>query len=418
MLLAISIFFSCTAILAWLNEKYLKLPTSIGVTLLSAIASAALIICHQFITPLPNVVLWTESLKFGDFFLHGVLCFLLFAGALHVDVHAMKAERWMILSLSTAGVLISSVLTGTALWICLASTAWHPSWLICTLFGVIISPTDAVIAADAISRASLSENLKAKIIGESLFNDGTSVILFAVFLALLFPSASHPFSPFISAFINDSVLQWIVVFFWQFVGGVLSGVLLGRLFLFFISTVNNYTVELLLTLACATLTYALADLFYMSAPIAVALAGVMIGHHGRKHAMSHKTQEQIFSFWGLLDELLNIGLFVLIGAQLLKINFSTIYIPALFLIIPISILARYVSVAVPFYMASPFRSFSPNSISWMTWGGLRGGVSLALAMSLPAFPGKNMLLIMAYTVVVFSIVIQGGVIMPILSRKY
>jgi monovalent cation:H+ antiporter, CPA1 family len=417
MLLALSLFLSCTALMAWVNTRWLGWPTSVGVTVLSAVVSLCVVVCHQFITPLTPLMGWTASWQFNDLLLHGALCFLLFAGALHVDIHAMQQERWMILLLSTLGVVISASLSGTLIWLVLDFLSLSLPWLVCFLFGVLISPTDAVVAADALERAALTPTLKAKILGESLFNDGTAVLLFSFVLALLFPASSHAFFTQTQAFIPNAIVQWLLFFAWQVGGGMLIGLILGRAFLWLIGTVNQPTVELLLTLACATLTYALTDVLYASAPIAVVMAGLMIGHHGKQTAMSEQTQTQVFSFWSLLDELLNVGLFVLIGAQLLRISFDLHAWPILLLVIPIALLARYVSVALPVYSASLFRTFSPHTLSWMTWGGLRGGISLAMAMAMPPFPGKDLLLLMTYLVVVFSIVVQGGLIMPWLSSK-
>lgn len=413
---AIAIFITLTAGMAWANERWLKWPTAVGVTLLSAVGSFSLLMWHQYVSPLNTLVEWTSTWKFNDLLMHGILCFLLFASALHVDVNLLKAEKVMIFILSTAGVGLAAVFTATALWLFLPMLGIAWPWAICFLFGVIISPTDAVVASDALKRATLPDRLKAKILGESLFNDGTAVVLFALVIAILFSQQQPEFFIFIKKF-ELSWMQWPAYFGWQVLGGVFVGIFVGAIFLYAISTVNQPTVELLLTLACAMLTYVIADAFLASAPIAVAFAGLAVSHHGRKHAMSDETQSRVFPFWELLDELLNVGLFVLIGIQLLQVQPQLSAWWAATLAIPVALASRYFSVAIPVLAAKRFRSFSPKAITWMTVGGLRGGISLALAMSVPDFHGKTLLLVMTYAVVVFSIVVQGGFILPKLAQR-
>jgi monovalent cation:H+ antiporter, CPA1 family len=417
MFLALSIFITLTAIMAWTNERWLKWPTAVGVTLLSALGSFILLLWHQYVSPLNQLVEWTSTWKFNDLLMHGILCFLLFASALHVDVSLLKAERVMIFILSTFGVFLAAIFTATVLWLILPFIGIQWSWMLCLLFGVIVSPTDAVVASDALKRAFLPDRLKAKILGESLFNDGTSVVLFSLVVALLFSQHQPPFFSFIQGY-DLSWTQWPAYFIWQVLGGSVIGILIGGVFLYAISTVNQPTVELLLTLSCAMLTYAIADMLLASAPIAVAFAGLAVSQHGRKYAMSEDTQSRVFPFWELLDELLNVGLFVLIGIQLLQAQPSFISWMAALIAIPVALASRYFSVAIPFVTAKYFRDFSPKVITWMTIGGLRGGISLALAMSVPPFEGSSTLLVMTYVVVVFSIVIQGGYILPKLAKKY
>lgn len=416
MFLAISIFLSITSFVAWSNEKWLKLPTAVGVTLMSAVFSLIALMWHQYVNPLNDIVKFTSDWKFNDLFMHGALCFLLFASSLHVDIGMLKKEKGMILVLSTLGVILSALITGLTLYWVLPffEIYWPLTW--CLLFGVIASPTDAVIAADALKRATLPDRLKSKIIGESLFNDGMAVVLFSLILSFVVEIPINGFFKLSSNFIDNYYAQWAIYLLWQGFGAFAIGIAFGKLFLYAIRSINQPTIELLLTLTCATVTYALSDLIYTSAPIAVVFAGLVIGHHGKEDAMSESTQDRVFQFWELLDELINIGLFVLIGVQLLRItgiNFLTFLIP-----IPFALFARYFSVAFPVYIGKTFRSFCPQSVTWMTWGGLRGGVSLALALSVPEFSGSSILLSMTYGLVVFSIVFQGGIILPYLSKKF
>lgn len=414
MFLTLTLFLLLTALMAWCNERWLKLPTAVGITMMSALISVGVLLWHHHVSPLTSFVAWSESWDFDRFLMHGVLCFLLFASALHVDVHALREEKWMIFILSTVGVVLSACISATLLFLVLKTFGVNWSWALCFLFGVIISPTDAVIAADAMKHNPLHPSIKSKIIGESLFNDGTAVVLFSFALAIVFQLPKNAF--FESMTSISPIIQWPVFLLWQCIGGIFIGWFVGLLFLYAISTVNQSTVELLLTLACATLSYALAEFVHASAPISVVFAGLAIGYHGRQKAMSDETQIRVFSFWELLDELLNISLFVLIGIQLIHLSSDTPWLLAL-CAVPIALVARYVSVALPIWGSSFFRQFPPRAISWMTWGGLRGGISLALALSVPSFREAPLLIALTYVVVVFSIVVQGGFILPWLSKR-
>ena len=420
MFLAVSLFLMLTSLIAWVNERYLKLPTSVGVTLLSALGSVLVLVWHQYVSPLDQVILWTQSWEFDHVLIHGVLCFMLFAGAMHVDLHLLEKEKWMILILSTVGVFFSAFFSGVALWLVLIlfGVHWDLSW--CLLFGVIVSPTDAVVAADALKGVRLPDRLKAKILGESLFNDGTAIVLFSMLYFFIF-GGDNPFIHAGQELISSPYLQWVVwlaYLIWQWLGAILVGVGFGCLFLYAIRTVNHPTVELLLTLACAMLSYACADLLFTSAPIAAVFAGLVVGYHGRKIAISRDTQIRLFGFWELFDELLNIGLFVLLGVQLLRVNpsFQSWVIGSLAVFV--ALLSRYFSLLIPFSMAQWFREFSPKSMSLMTWGGLKGGISLAMALSLPRFDGSGLMLTLTYSVIVFSIVFQGGFLLPRLCRNW
>jgi monovalent cation:H+ antiporter, CPA1 family len=412
MFFALTCFVLVTTIMAWGNERWLKLPTAVGVTLMSTIGSVLMLVWHHKVSPLEGIMKWTEEYPFHQVLMHGVLCFLLFAGALHVDVQKLRQEKTMIIVLSTVGVVlatgIAAVLLKGALWVFEIDLPWM--W--CLLFGVVVSPTDAVIAADALKRANIPTRLKSKILGESLFNDGTAVVLMGTLMTLMFSKQGG------QDFEGMGLHAWAQVcvsFAWQLLGGGLVGWFLGRIGVKALSTVNQPTVEMLVTLACAMTTYTLADLLGASAPIAVVCAGLAIGHLGRKSAMSEETQSRVFPFWELLDELLNVSLFVLIGVQLLKTDLAVLQVA--WVAIPIGLLARHWSVAAPVLALKPFRVFPHKSITWLTWGGLRGGISLAMALSIPAAEHTPLLLSLTYAVVVFSIVIQGGLVLPWLANQ-
>ena len=420
MFIALSLFLTVMAMMAWANERWLKWPTAVGVTFISAITTFSVLIWHQHVSPLSSLVNWTASWQFDELLMNGVLCFLLFASALHVDSRMLRKEKIMILLFTTIGVALSSIFTGTGIWLILKALGVNWNWTLCLLIGIILSPTDAVVAADALKRAKLPERLKAKIMGESLFNDGTAVVLFVAAISLIFHQETSHFFDWTESHFKFSFWNWIewpVFFIWQGLGGAIIGGVIGYIMSIAIKSIRQPTVELLLTLACATASYTIAEHVSASAPISVAFAGLVVSHMGRTRTMDTPTQERIFSFWEMLDELLNVALFVLIGLQLLRVPPSFIAWVAGILAVPAVLLARYFSVLIPILIAKPFRAFSERTITWMTWGGLRGGISLALALSVPDFQHDIILLTICYVVILFSIIVQGGLIIPWLSKQ-
>jgi len=391
-----AILLTLAALFSYFNERYVGMPTTIGLMFISLVMSLGLI-------AIANLGLDVESraesvlaqIDFSELLLHGMLGFLLFAGALHVNLGDLLQQKWVISSLATAGLLISTLIVASLTWILLRSLGLDLPFIYCLLFGSLISPTDPIAVLGILKNANAPKSLETKITGESLFNDGVGVVVFIVLLDVV--RGGHEIDA-----------GGVVLFFLQeAVGGAVFGLATGFLVYWMLKSVDNYPVEILLTMALVTGTYALAETLHLSAPIAVVVAGLLIGNQGRALAMSEKTCEHLDSFWELVDEILNAVLFVLIGLEILVLQFNLSYLLAGLAAIPLVLAARWVSVGIPISLLRLRREFSPNVVKIMTWGGLRGGISVALALSLPSGPERDVILAITYTVVVFSILVQG-----------
>ena len=391
-----AILITLAALFSYFNERYVGMPTTIGLMFISLVISLGLI-------AMANIGLDVESraesvlreIDFSELLLHGMLAFLLFAGALHVNLGDLLQQKWIISSLATAGVVISTLIVASLTWILLRSLGLELPFIYCLLFGALISPTDPIAVLGILKSANAPKTLETKITGESLFNDGVGVVIFIVLLDIV--RGGHDLDP-----------AHVLLFFLQeAVGGAVFGLATGFLVYWMLKSLDNYPVEILLTMALVTGTYALAETLHLSAPIAVVVAGLLIGNQGRSLAMSEKTCEHLDSFWELVDEILNAVLFVLIGLEILVLQFNVSYLLAGLAAIPLVLAARWVSVGIPISILKLRREFSPNVVKIMTWGGLRGGISVALALSLPSGTERDVILAVTYTVVVFSILVQG-----------
>ena len=300
-----------------------------------------------------------------------------------------------ILSLATFGVVLSTLLVGTAIWGVVGLIGLHISYVHALLFGALISPTDPIAVLSILRTANPPKSLEVMITGESLFNDGVGVVVFIMIMGFL-TGGSHV-----------SISGAAELFLLEAIGGVVLGFALGYLAYRLIKDVDNYTVEILLTLSLVAGGYALADAIHTSGPIAMVVAGLLIGNHGRVYGMSESTREQLDQFWELTDELLNAILFVLIGFELLVLELKPAYLAVGLFAIPLVLLVRVISVWIPISALKTFRTFHTHTVRMMTWCGVRGGISIALAMSIPASPQRDLILVITYTVVVFSILVQG-----------
>jgi CPA1 family monovalent cation:H+ antiporter len=401
-----AILISLAALFSYLNFRYLRLPTTIGVMLFALLLSLALI---GFGWIEPRVAQHAEQLlsqvDFDETLLLGMLSFLLFAGALHVNINDLARQRWIILTLAVGGVIVSTLIVGTLSWWLFAALGLDLTFSYCLLFGALISPTDPIAVLGILKTAGVPKTLESTISGESLFNDGVAVVLFIILSRLATGSA------------DVSVGEIAGLFALEALGGVVYGLALGFIAYRMLRSVDRYQVEILLTLALVMGGYAVAHALHVSGPIAIVVAGLLIGNHGRLLAMSKKTREHLDMFWELLDEILNAVLFVLIGLEVLVLAFTRQYMLAGLLAIVVVLLARFTSVALPIAIMRWWRKFNPHVIKILTWGGLRGGISVALALSLPPGHERELIVAVTYIVVVFSIVVQGLTIGTFAARS-
>jgi CPA1 family monovalent cation:H+ antiporter len=392
----IALLVTLAALFSYVNHRALRLPHTIGVMLLALLVSLGLIAVDTLGSDLyerARAIL--ETIDFDEVVLHGLLAFLLFAGALHVDLNDLAAERWPIAALATAGVLLSTVIVGALMWGVFGLLALEVSPLYCLLFGALISPTDPIAVLGILRSAGAPKRLETKITGESLFNDGIGVVVFLVLLGLATGQAELS-----TGYVAE-------LFFREAFGGGVLGIGAGLVAYAMLRSVDEYQVEILGTLALAMGTYAIAEALHLSAPIAVVVAGLLIGNHGRRLAMSERTRQHLDTFWELVDVILNAVLFLLIGLEVLVLALTPDRVAAAVLAIPVVLLARVMSVGSAIKVLERHMPFAPHTIRILTWAGLRGGISVALALALPRGPEREVVLTATYGVVLFSIVVQG-----------
>jgi CPA1 family monovalent cation:H+ antiporter len=384
---------------------FFRLPSAIGILIVSLLASLGLLGLDAL---WPSLHLTAElqrmvvAFDFSDALLEEMLGLLLFAGALHVKFSDLKAHWGIVMLMATMGVCLSILVAGIGFsWITGAPL------LIALVFGALISPTDPVAVLGVLRAAKLPKSLETKIAGESLFNDGVGYVVFLVLVGLAFPGAGAHGASF-----GDAAL----LFFREAFGGAVLGLALGWGTYRVMCEINDYSVEVLLTLALAFGGYQLALWLHVSAPIMAVCAGLLIGDEMTAHAMTQKTRDYVDAFWKLLDEILNAILFLMIGLEVFAIAFSIGAITAGLLAIGLSLLARWCAVIVPIMVLRPFRDFSQGIVPIMTWGGLKGGISVALALSLPESEFKPLILTVTYIVVLFSIIVQGLTVAPMARR--
>lgn len=402
----LAILLTAAALFSYINYRFLKLPTTIGIMLVALTFSLLLNLLGPVGIDIEHEVQFMlESIEFDATLLHGMLSFLLFAGALHVDLSELSRQRGTIIFLATAGVVATTFIIGGLSYYAFELAGLGIPFVYCLLFGALISPTDPIAVLGILRQAHAPKSLEAKITGESLFNDGMAVVVFLVLIRLATGEAGL------------SATDVVLLFSQEAIGGVLFGLGAGAVTYWMLKSVDNYQVEVLLTLALVTGGYALAEVLHLSAPVAIVCAGLLIGNHGRTLAMSEKTRGHLDTFWELVDEVLNAVLFVLIGLEVLALAFLQEYLLAGILAIPIVLLARFISVGIPVTVMRRFRSFTPRVIQILTWGGLRGGISVALALSLPAGAIRDALVVVTYIVVIFSILVQGLTIGPLIRAS-
>lgn len=401
----ITILITLSAVFSYVNHRYIHLPNTIGLMLFALVLSLGSIGAGQLGWGLEKAAVnLVKGIDFDRVLLHGMLSFLLFAGAIHVNINDLLDRKWTILSLATWGVICSTLLVGGLTWNLLGLLKIPMPFMYCLIFGALISPTDPIAVLGILKRTRAPKSLEAKIAGESLFNDGMGVVVFIVLLGIA--TSGHGISPG----------EVALLFMEEALGGIFFGLGIGLVAYKMLKSVDNYQVEILITLALVMGGYSLANELHTSGPLAIVVAGLLIGNHGRALAMSPTTREHLDTFWELVDEILNGVLFVLIGLEVLVLAFTGRYLLAGLVSIPLVLMARFVSVGIPIGLLRIWRPFSPNVVKIMTWGGLRGGISVALALSLPSGPQRDVILTITYTVVVFSILVQGLTIGKLIRR--
>jgi CPA1 family monovalent cation:H+ antiporter len=399
----LTILICLAALFSYVNHRILKLPMTIGLMAVALLFSLVLLALGKLgIGVEAEAKRFIGAIDFNEALMHGMLGFLLFAGALHVKLDELLDLKWVIGTLAVVGTILSSLITGTLGYFLFDAVGMPLPFLYCLLFGALISPTDPIAVMGILRQARLPKALEMKIVGESLFNDGVGVVIFLVVLNLL-PMASVSVTDVLSLFAKEAL------------GGAALGLALGFVTYRMLRSVDNYQVEILITLALVMGAFGLADLLHTSGPIAVVVAGLLIGNHGREWAMSETTREHLDNFWELLDELLNAVLFVLIGLEVLVLSFQQPYLIAGLAAIPLVLAARWLSVVFQIKLFSLVREFSARTITILTWGGLRGGISVALALSLPYGPMRDAVVTITYVVVAFSILGQGLTINRVLG---
>ena len=402
----IAVLISLAAIFGYLNYRYIKLPTTIGLMLLGLLFSFVIIIAGQFKPGLAEYAKsFVENVELDETLLGIMLSYLLFAGALHVKLQDLSKEKWIIAILATFGVVISTFVVGSTSYFILKILNMEISYLYCLLFGALISPTDPVAVLGILKKAGAPKSLETKITGESLFNDGEGVVVFISILGI------------ITGDMNPNGSEIAKLFLFEVFGGLGLGFLLGLIAFMMLRNIDQYQVEILITLALVTGGYSLAQHLHTSGPLAMVVAGLMIGNQGRVLAMSSKTEEHVDSFWELIDEILNALLFLIIGLEILALEFDFLFLVFGIIAIPLILATRMFAVSLPVFILKKRRTFTKGVIRALTWGGLRGGISLALALSIPKGAERDLLLTATYIIVIFSIAVQGMTLKFVLPKS-
>jgi CPA1 family monovalent cation:H+ antiporter len=407
MLQFFAVIISISALFGYLNHKWLKLPTTIGVMLISVVMGIGLKTAEgiepAYIEPFRKLL---TGFNFSSFVLDFILCFLLFAGSLHVNISHLKGTRASVFSYATLGVVISTVIIGFSTYLILSAFGFEVFLMHCFLFGALISPTDPIAVIGILSKYKIPQKLKTEIIGESLFNDGVGVVVFTLILSFVTEGRE--------TFTAGKVIE---VFGMEVIGGLGVGLIIGYAGYMLMKTIDHYQTEVMITLAIVTGGYSLASAIHASGPLAMVVAGLLIGNKGKEKAISDTTAEYLDKFWELIDEICNTILFVLMGLEIFLVPFDKTYIVIGLILVAVSLAARYLSLLPAFILFNRKESRKGLALAVLTWGGLRGGISIALALSLKGMIREgNIFVVSTYCIVLFSILVQGLTIKKLLTR--
>ena len=406
-----AILVGLSALFGYINHRFLRLPHTIGLVVV-ALAASLSIIGFDLVSPTADIGVRVtgvlQEIDFNKTLMHGMLSFLLFAGALHADFSAFTSMRMTIGTMAVVGTMISTFVVALLMWFLLGAFGLEFPFIWALVFGALISPTDPVAVLSLFQTVKVPDTLKAKMSGESLFNDGGGVVVFTVVVAIAVSGGDHggPMGP----------REIVELFFTEAVGGAVLGLAAGYIGYRAMYGIDEPSLEVLITLGLVMGTYALALSLHMSGPIAMVVAGLFIGNRGVKYAMSEETREYVLTFWKLIDEILNSVLFLLIGLEVFVVAASLDLLAFALLAIPVTLFARSLSVAVPIAILSRWTTFTKGAVPVLIWGGLRGGIAVALALSLPDTEYKAAILSITYGVVLFSIIVQGLTVKPLVER--
>ena len=399
-----AIILTCVSIFGFINHRYLKLPITVGLVLM-ALISALIVLGIDSIAPVlgvsETVQIWLDEIDFNRTLMHGMLSFLLFAGALHVDLETLIESKIRVGTLATIGVILSTIINGSGFYFLCHLFGIQIDYLLCLIFGAVVTPTDPVAVLALLKRVKIPKKLEATVAGESLFNDGVAVVVYSILVTLVFGTSigSSGHAPGASAIVG--------LFVREAFGGALLGIVCGYFAFLLMRRMDDYVIEVITTIALVTGAYTIALHLHISGPIAMVVAGVFIGNTGRRLAMSEETKSHVTQFWHLVDEILNAALFVLIGFQIIMSSYQISILVISVLCVPLAVGARWMAVFTPLQVLSRLVEKPRGDVVILTWAGLRGGISVALALSLPDISAKPLILTATYTVVVFSILIQG-----------
>ncbi|QMW01540.1 cation:proton antiporter [Spirosoma foliorum] len=406
----ITLLIVASAVFAYLNTKLLKLPDAIGIMVCS-LGFSVLLLGLNSIYPdqLASVRQTVAGINFGKALFDVMLSFLLFAGAFHTDSAKLNVERRSVMLFAFVGVLLSTFLVGSGLYLLTRHLDLALSFPLCLLFGALISPTDPIAVLGILSKFKLPDSVKLNIVGESLFNDGVGVVVFASIYRIVLNGAD-----------SVSAGEIALLFLEEAGGGIVFGLALGYGMFLVLRSINHYQTEVIVTVAGVMGGYLLAQKLHISGPLAMVVTGLMVGGHSRRQdAMSQLTEEYVDKFWELVDGILNALLFVLIGVELLLIDFQITQWSIYLLVVLLVLIARYVAILIPFTLAHRWLDLDRNAPVMLTWGGLRGGLSIAMALSIDgSLPQKEFIVTITYAVVLFSVIVQGLTMERLIRRLY